>query len=122
MKTKLLAVGDVHRDFKAKAHFGEFRFGPHGLAPQELVVGSTAVKVDQRNIQPTRCIVLRSATLEPAQYAELGLMIFIRSCFVEAPQCREYTASHNHGSSRPARIAMSASSAEFEAPSFCLML
>jgi hypothetical protein len=24
-----LAIVDVHRDFKAKTHFGEFGFGPH---------------------------------------------------------------------------------------------
>jgi hypothetical protein len=29
----LLAVEHVHRDFKAKAHFGVFGFGPHGKAP-----------------------------------------------------------------------------------------
>jgi hypothetical protein len=28
-----LAVVDVHRDFKAKAHFGEFRLVPHELSP-----------------------------------------------------------------------------------------
>jgi hypothetical protein len=28
-----LAVEDVHRDFKAKAHFGVLGFGPHGEAP-----------------------------------------------------------------------------------------
>jgi hypothetical protein len=26
---RLLAVGDVHRYFKAKTHFGVFGFGPH---------------------------------------------------------------------------------------------
>jgi hypothetical protein len=31
----LLAIEDVHRDFKAKAHFGVFGFGPHGEAPSE---------------------------------------------------------------------------------------
>jgi hypothetical protein len=34
ISTLLLAVGDVHRYFKAKTHFGEFGFGPHGVAPQ----------------------------------------------------------------------------------------
>jgi hypothetical protein len=29
----LLAIEHVHRDFKAKAHFGVFGFGPHGKAP-----------------------------------------------------------------------------------------
>jgi hypothetical protein len=29
----LLAVEHVHRDFKAKAHFGVYGFGPHGKAP-----------------------------------------------------------------------------------------
>jgi hypothetical protein len=29
------ASEDVHRDFKAKAHFGVFGFGPHGEAPSE---------------------------------------------------------------------------------------
>lgn len=27
------AIEHVHRDFKAKAHFGVFGFGPHGKAP-----------------------------------------------------------------------------------------
>ena len=31
----LSAIEDVHRDFKAKAHFGVFVFGPHGEAPLE---------------------------------------------------------------------------------------
>jgi hypothetical protein len=31
----LSAIEDVHRDFKAKAHFGVFGFGPHGEAPLE---------------------------------------------------------------------------------------
>jgi hypothetical protein len=31
----LSAIEDVHRDFKAKAHFGVFGFGPHGEAPSE---------------------------------------------------------------------------------------
>jgi len=31
----LLAREHVHRDFKAKAHFGVFGFGPHGKAPYE---------------------------------------------------------------------------------------
>jgi hypothetical protein len=29
----LLAIEHVHRDFKAKAHFGVFGFGPHSKAP-----------------------------------------------------------------------------------------
>ena len=35
----LLAVEHVHRDFKAKTHFGVFGFGPHGKAPlyRELI-------------------------------------------------------------------------------------
>jgi hypothetical protein len=34
----LLAIEHVHRDFKAKAHFGVFGFGPHGKAPlRELI-------------------------------------------------------------------------------------
>jgi hypothetical protein len=31
----LSAIADVHRDFKAKAHFGVFGLGPHGEAPSE---------------------------------------------------------------------------------------
>jgi hypothetical protein len=31
----LLAVEHVHRDFKAKAHFGVFGFVPHGMAPRK---------------------------------------------------------------------------------------
>jgi hypothetical protein len=35
-----LAVGDVHRYFKAKAHFGVFGFGPHGHFPfKQLFTG-----------------------------------------------------------------------------------
>jgi hypothetical protein len=32
---RLLAVGDVHRYFKAKTHFGVFGFGPHGSNPHQ---------------------------------------------------------------------------------------
>jgi len=31
----LLAVEHVHRNFKAKTHFGVFGFRPHGIAPYE---------------------------------------------------------------------------------------
>ena len=43
-----LAVGDVHRYFKAKTHFGEFGFGPHGLIPfmKVLVTGVSLQPTD----------------------------------------------------------------------------
>jgi hypothetical protein len=61
MNTVLLAAGDVHRDFKAKAHFGKFGLGPHGVSPQKLVI---VPKLPSRLVhitQPTMCIVRRSA-------------------------------------------------------------
>jgi hypothetical protein len=30
----LSAIRDVHRDFEAKTHFGEFGFGPHSRSPR----------------------------------------------------------------------------------------
>jgi hypothetical protein len=61
VNTVLLAVGDVHRDFKAEAHFGEFGLGPHGIAPYEFVVVSKLQLRTIENTQPTRCILRTSA-------------------------------------------------------------
>jgi len=33
-----LAVGDVHRYFKAKTHFGVFGFHPHGYSPKKIQI------------------------------------------------------------------------------------
>jgi hypothetical protein len=39
-----LAVGDVHRYFKAKTHFGVLGLGPHDLVPLEKLLTGVSMK------------------------------------------------------------------------------
>jgi hypothetical protein len=33
---EISAIGDIHRHFESKPHFGVFRFSPHGCSPNNL--------------------------------------------------------------------------------------
>jgi hypothetical protein len=71
----LLAIEHVHRDFKAKAHFGVFGFGPHGKAPlRELIqlISIKAVHHDHGTHSGS------THPLSPQENPEIRLMNFIR--------------------------------------------
>ena len=67
---KSLAVGDVHRYFEAKAHFGEFRFGPHNfLQKNDRVYGYRPLAAYRISLVPPKASVVmerhRSSTFRP---------------------------------------------------------
>ena len=41
----ILAIADVHRDFKAETHFGRLRFGPHDGSPYLAQIGQVQFSI-----------------------------------------------------------------------------
>ena len=70
-----LAIEHVHCDFKAKAHFGVFGFGPHGKAPLRVNLLDQA----SRPLHHDHGTYSESTVwLAPQENPEIRLMIFIR--------------------------------------------
>jgi len=76
IRAVLLAVGDVHRHFKAKAHFGVFGFGPHGKAPYKRV--NPPDRASRPLITTMDCILGQPNRRASQENPEIRLMIFIR--------------------------------------------